>query len=541
MDQAIQTLKNIGVVRLAIIASVIVAMGSGLHYLTSRVGQPEMVLLYANLDASDAGKIMSRLETMGVDAEIRGGGTEVYAPASKISRLRMDLAEAGLPRGGSIGYEIFDKSEAIGTSGFVQDINHLRALEGEIARTITTLAQVDSARVHLVLPRREIFSKDRQEPSAAIVLTLKGPGSLNQNKVQSIRHLVASAVPGLTPERVSIVDDRGNLLARGDDNVDLLSAANVEEMRIGYENRLSHTIESLVGKHVGADKVRADVAVDVDFDRLTENSEEFNPDQQVIRSSQSVEEGEKSADSSAGAAATTVANQAPGGAAGGAGAGSSSNRKEQTVNYEISKKVKTYVKESGAIKRISVAVLVDGNYKGEGDKKTYEPRPKEELEQITKLVQNAIGYKKDRGDSVEVINMQFAEGTKEGATAAAPSLFSFSQPDIVRLIESLIIGVMGLLMLLMVVKPLLVRILEQIQAQKNVTLPTPSTPSTAAQGSNVLPIPQPQAMPSPEGSAQAQLSGPNLGQERPMQNLSDIVEAQPEESADVVRQWIQEK
>jgi len=540
VDQAIQTLKNIGVVRLAIIASVIVAMGSGLHYLTSRVGQPEMVLLYANLDASDAGKIMSRLETMGVDAEIRGGGTEVYAPASKISRLRMDLAEAGLPRGGSIGYEIFDKSEAIGTSGFVQDINHLRALEGEIARTITTLAQVDSARVHLVLPRREIFSKDRQEPSAAIVLTLKGPGSLNQNKVQSIRHLVASAVPGLTPERVSIVDDRGNLLARGDDNVDLLSAANVEEMRIGYENRLSHTIESLVGKHVGADKVRADVAVDVDFDRLTENSEEFNPDQQVIRSSQSVEEGEKSAEST-GAAATTVANQAPGGAAGGAGGGSSSNRKEQTVNYEISKKVKTYVKESGAIKRISVAVLVDGNYKGEGDKKTYEPRPKEELEQITKLVQNAIGFKKDRGDSVEVINMQFAEGSKEGATAAAPSLFSFSQPDIVRLIESLIIGVMGLLMLLMVVKPLLVRILEQIQAQKNVTLPTPSTPSTAAQGSNVLPIPQPQAMQSPEGSAQAQLSGPNLGQERPMQNLSDIVEAQPEESADVVRQWIQEK
>lgn len=549
MNPLIETLKNFGLARMAILAAVIIGLGGGLHYLTGRVAQPEMALLYANLDLADAGKIVSKIENMGIEADIRGGGTQIFVPSSKVARLRMDLAESGLPRGGSIGYEIFDRDDIIGTSGFVQDINHLRALEGELARTISSLAQVDTARVHLVLPRRELFSRDRQEPSASIMLTLQTPGKLAQSRVQAIQHLVASAVPGLAPERVSIVDDRGTLLARGDNNTDILAAATLDEKRLAYESRLSQTIETLVEKRVGPGKVRAEVSVDMDFDRITENSEEYNPDGQVIRSSQVVEEGENS--SEAGGGATSVAGQVPNAGTGATSSGgqSSTNRKEQTLNYEISKKIRTHVKEIGTVKKMNVAVMVDGNYTGKTPaEKKYEPRSKEEMTQLKTLIQNAVGFDEKRGDKVEVLNMQFAEMSTEGSTPESATFLGLSKPDVVRLIEGSIVALISLLVLLMVVKPLVIKILESLQP----VAPLPSATETTAlvaqavqaqTNTNEPPAPALPEVPTGPTDIEKMLNIQQIeGQirESSVKQIAAIVDNKPQEAVAVVREWMQQ-
>src|SRR5690606_23559620 len=179
-------------------------------YLASRLDSPDMALLYADLDTKDSSQIVAKLDTLAVPYELRANGTQILVPADRALRLRMSLAEEGLPSGGSVGYEIFDKSEGLGASNFVQNINLLRALEGELARTIGSMAQIRSARVHLVLPKRELFSRDQLQPSASIAVSTSGPGQLSKTEVAAIQHLVAAAVPGLKPQRISIVDDQGN-------------------------------------------------------------------------------------------------------------------------------------------------------------------------------------------------------------------------------------------------------------------------------------------------------------------------------------------
>ncbi len=550
MDQLIEMIKNFGLARLVILASVILGVGGGLHFLTSRIAQPEMALLYSNLDMADAGKIVSRVESLNIPVDLRGGGTEVYVPTGHVARLRMELAEMGLPRGGSIGYEIFDKTDALGTSGFVQDVNLLRALEGEIARTISSISQVESARVHLVLPKRELFSREHQDPSASILLKLYGTSKLPSHRVQSIQHLVASAVPGLNPDRVSIVDDRGNLLASGEGQNAMKTASNLDEVKVGYETRLSSMIESLLEYHVGKGKVRAEVTLDMDFDRVTENSEEFNPDGQVIRSTQVVEEGENA--SEAAAQATTAANTVPQGqGAGQEGGKSSSNRREETTNYEISKKMITHIKESGVIKRLSVAVLVAGKEAPgkPGETPKFEARPKEELDQLTKLIQNAVGYNKDRGDSVEIVNMPFVNEKPEGTSAEEASLLGLTRPDIVRLIEGSIIGFVSLLILFMVVKPLLLKVLEGLRPVVPVTMtPIPANTSKGTKDESDV-------MTDMKGNPA--LAGPDINaaiekmidihrvegqvRESSLKTITNIIESKPDETVAMIRQWMHEK
>ena len=556
MDQLIQTLRNFGAVKMIIAAAMIIGVGSGVHYLVGRAGNPELALLYSNLDLADAGKIVSKVESMGIEAEIRGGGTEVYVPSSKVARLRMEMAEAGLPRGGSLGYEIFDRDETLGTSSFVQDINRLRALEGEIGRSIGSIAQVSSARVHLVLPRRELFSRERQEPSASIVLSLNGPGRLNNNRVQAIQHMVAAAVPGLSPEKVSIVDDRGNLLARGDNNTDILSAGNLEEMRIAYENRLSRIVEGLVSKNVGPDKVRAEVSATMNFDRIEEQTEEYDPDGQVVRSTQTVSEKEASSEPVAGNA--NVEAELPGGAGAGGTGQSSSDRTEETVNYEITKTIKNHTREIGAVQKLSVAVMVDGSYTPaatEGGAPTYVARTQEELDKIKTLVKNAIGFNEERGDTVEVINMQFAQIEPQGTVAEAPSLFSLTQPDIVRLVEAFIVGLMGLLMLLMVVKPILIRILEGAPQSQPSLEPAmagvpANTPEPPAQNTNddssAEPETNQQNLPAAPKNSQMdkmlslqQVEGEV--RESSVRQISALIEEKPSDAVNVVRDWMTEE
>ncbi|MCH7898385.1 MAG: flagellar M-ring protein FliF [Proteobacteria bacterium] len=294
-----QTLQGLGAPRVLVLLVVSASVLGLLGYFGVRLSEPPMTILYGDIDPSDAGQIVTKLEAMGVPYELRGGGTQIFVPTDRALRLRMAMAEEGLPSGGSIGYEVFDRSNSLGSTRSMQNINLLRALEGELARTIRSLSQITGARVHLVMPKRELFSRDTIDPSASIVIEMAGGNRLAKAQVLAIRHLVASAVPGLKPAQISIIDSRGNLLARGGDGEDdgVMAAVASQDYRQALENRLKRVIEELLEQSVGIGKVRAEVSAEIDFDRITISSEIFDPESQVVRSSQLIEESSDSTES----------------------------------------------------------------------------------------------------------------------------------------------------------------------------------------------------------------------------------------------------
>lgn len=543
------TLRTLGPSRLAPIGIVMVGVLAFFMYMASRFSTPNMAMLYNDLDVKDSGQIIQKLESMGVPVQIRGDGTAIMVPADQVARLRMTLAQDGLPRGGNLGYEIFDKSDGLATSSFVQNVNLVRALEGELSRTIGSLGPVRSARVHLVLPQRDVFSRQRQEPSASIVLQMRS-GRLDRSQVAAIQHLVAAAVPGLKTNNVSIIDDQGSLLARGGDDGSTMGASNAEEMRIATERRMVQEIESLLEKSVGPGRVRAEVTVDMNFDRITQSSETFDPEKSVIRSSQTVTESANSNEAGGGGASVSVANALPdsGESSGGGGGGNSNQneRTEETTNFEVSKTVTQKVSESGEIKRLSVAVLVDGTYTTDAEgKQTYAARSEESLKQLETLVKTAIGYEEDRGDTVQVVNMQFVNpaeavgGTEAGSGPGG--IMGFSNAEIMRLAETLILGLIGILALLLVVRPMMRSLAGGPSAGNavggrsgggNLALPAPGG------GDGQLALPEPEVGNSEfeEMINMRQIEGRIKASS--LKRISEIVEKHPEETLSIVRTWL---
>ena len=527
--------------RLAVMGAVVMGMVGFFVFLATRLATPSMVLLYGDLATSDSAQIVSKLEAMKVPFELKQNGSQIMVPGDKALRLRLSLADQGLPSGGSIGYEIFNDQKTIGTTNFVQNVNLVRALEGELARTIQTLGVVKTARVHLVLPRRELFSRDKQQPSASITLSMSGATRLEKEQIAAVQHLVAAAVPGLVPARVSIIDNKGKLLARGfeEDGGDTM-AAKAEERRRMFENRMGRTIEELLEKTVGAGKVRAEVKADMDFDRVSTTDERFDPDGQVVRSTQSVEESNTSRDAE-GQQPVSVGTNLPD--AGGAGESASSvaaqNRTEETVNFEVSKKITNHVREAGVVRRLSVAVLIDGvRGKDANGEPTYTPRSEAEMELLATLVRGAIGFNADRGDTVEVINMEYAEHVAE--EVALELFFGLDKNDLLRMAEVLVLSIVAILVILLVIRPLVSRAFESI-------------PSAAAAGERLL---ADQA-----AAAAAALTAPGMPSEpeaeeeqfeelididrvegrvraSAVKKVGEIVEKHPEEALSIVRSWM---
>lgn len=571
MNALIDTIRGLGPARLAMMVAVAAASLAFFIYLTGRLATPDMALLYGDLEAQDSGQIVAQLEQSGVPFKVSPDGSRVFVAAEQVGRMRVAMAEQGLPSGGSIGYEIFDRSEGLGTTGFVQNINHLRALEGEISRTIRSISQIERARVHLVLPKRELFSRERAEASASIVVTLRGSNRLSHQQVGSIQHLVAAAVQGLQPNNVSIVDSSGALLARGtgDDEITGLST-NADEMRHSYETRLARTIEELLERSVGPGNVRAEVSAEMDFDRITENAEIYDPEGQVVRSTQTVEE---SADAKDGQIAepVTVGNNLPDNSLLGNGSGDgsleTSSRVEETVNYEISRTVKTHVRESGLVRNLSIAVLINGIVGvGEDGERTYEARSAEELEQLAALVRSAAGFDEARGDQLEIVNLRFADLEQpDDATIDPFALFGLGQAELLRFVELLVLGVVAVLVLLLVVRPLLGRILDaslssDVPPEHAGLLPDP----TGARPALAAPMPAFQApQMAPALAAPAGLpAAPSLAGLHPasvaedieqmidlskvegrvrassVKKIGEIVEKHPEESVAIVRNWL---
>ncbi len=542
MQGFLEFAKTLGAPRIAAMAAVTIALVGFFAFLILRVTAPQMTPLFTDLSYEDSAAIVKELERQGVNFELRNDGSIVMVPKDRVARLRMSLAGEGLPKGGGIGYEIFDKSDALGTTSFVQNINNLRALEGELARTIRGIDSVVAARVHLVLPERPLFSRDKVEPSASIVL--KVHGTLEPQQVRAIRHLVASAVNGLKPQRVSIVDEAGHLLAdgNGDDGVGEISG---DERRSAFEKRLRDQIDAIVTSVVGPGRARTQVSADFDFNRVTQTSDKYDPEGRVVRSSQTREETSATNEREN---QVTVGNEIPGGGnqrpgqpppEANGGAKDQSRKSEEIVNYEISRTTKTEVIEGARVNRISVAVLVDGTY-GKNDKGdiVYQPRSKEEIDQIAALVRTAIGFDQKRGDQVEVVNLRFAETPATPITEPTGwmAALQLTKDDLMRAIEMTVMGLLGLVVLLMVVRPLVRRVLAP--EQRPLALPAGAGDAQLAEALAAEAAKAAEPSPTAKMIDIAQIQGQVHAQS--VQKVGELADKNPSEAVTIIRQWMSE-
>jgi flagellar M-ring protein FliF len=523
--------------------AVTVALVGFFAFVIMRVTTPQMTTLFTDLSADDSSGIIKDLERQGIPFELRNEGAVIMVPKDRVTRLRMKLAEGGMPKGGGVGYEIFDKSDALGTTSFVQNINHLRALEGELARTIRAIDRIQAARVHLVLPERPLFARETPEPSASIVVRVRG--SLEPQQIRAIRHVVASAVNGLKPQRVSIVDEAGQLLADGA-STDGDSAVG-DERRSAYEKRMRNQIEAIVSSVVGSGRARVQLSADFDYNKITQTSDRFDPEGRVLRSSQTREESSATADNNG---QVTVNNELPGNQGGSNNAATprdQSKKSEETNNYEISRTTKTEVTEAGRVNRISVAVLVDGSYsRSEKGEMVYQDRGKEQLDRIAALVRSAIGFDQKRGDQVEVVNLRFAEAPSVPPVAEPTGLLGmlqFTKDDVMYGIELAVMMLLGLVVLFMVIRPLVKRILAAeiipalTGASTAVALAAGSAQGGAETGGSGQPL-----LPNTTTTQLidvAQVQGQVHAQA--VHRVGELAERNPNETASIVRQWLGEQ
>jgi flagellar M-ring protein FliF len=533
-------LKGLGPGRLAALAAVGVFMLGLLAVLALRggAGGGQMALLYADLDTREASQIADQLDRAHIAHQEGPQGDRVLVPATDVARARMLLAKAGLPTGGSIGYEIFDRGDGLTASQFQEHINETRALEGEIARSIRMIDGVRAARVHLVLPRREPFARESQPAQASVMLTMAGAGRLDPQAVQAVLNLVAAAVPGLTPQAIAVIDSRGRVLARGGAPTDEANAVQTEEeLRRATELRLSRAVEEMLEQSLGAGHVRAEAAVQMRFDRVQETHESYDPDQQVVRSTQSVTEKNRSSE---GEKNVSVQNNLPNADAGQTQSGSEQQRQEETTNYEIGKTVRTLVQQSPQIARISLAVMVDGEARPEakGKAPAWAPRSAEELARIERLVKSAIGFDEKRGDTVTVASMRFLQ---EDAAPEEPKGWTsmLARADLVGLGQSAILAATVLLALLFVLRPMVMRIASAPAAQA----------ALVGEAVAALPGGGPAALPGPDGEAQALLADESMidvarveGKMRAslVRRVAEMIEANPEQSIAIMRGWMAE-
>jgi len=537
----LELIRNIGAARFGVMAGVAAALTAFFLYVAGVVSEPPMTILYAGLEPRDAAAVTAKLDAMSVKYEAKGDGGTILVPNDQVTKLRMELASEHLPSAG-VGYEIFDKSDSFGTTAFVQNINQLRALEGELARSIQTIDGIDEARVHLVIPERQIFARDAQSPSASVILRTRV--SMGHGQVAAIQHLVAAAVAGLDPARVAIVDDRGDLLAGGEEKTGVDAVLdNQENQTTDFEERLRQRVENIVTSVVGPGHVRVQVAADMKYDHINETQESFDPDSKVIRSTQTVEQNASDSNGKDNNA-VSVQSALPGGQQANQNNGSqtksNSDRTEETTNYEISKTVRTSQTDGGDLKRLSVAVVVDGETTTDAaGKDSYRPRTAKEMQQIEALVKSAIGFNQQRGDQVQVTNMEFARIDAGQAVGAPPPFLGLDSGDWFKIIEAGILSLTALLIGLLVVRPLINRMFAPL-SNLSLAPPQPGQPAIAGE----LPAPAKPGEPTPAAISAPKESMIDISRiegqvrESSIRKVGEVVEAHPEEALAIIRTWL---
>lgn len=544
-------LRSLGAARIALLVVSVIMLIGLLSLVVLKTSGPSDSLLYGGLDPQESGHIVERLGQLNEPFDVRGNS--IFVAKARVDELRLKLAAEGYVGSSVEGYEIFDESSGFGTTSLVQNINARRALEGELSRTITSIPAVQSARVHLVLPKRKIFSKENVTPTASVTVNL-GSRVLTEEQVQGITHLVSAAVPNLNPDNVTVVDNRGNLLSSGKKsqaNQMNMQAKIKRQVEAEYEDAIRAMLERVVG--VGRANVK--VTAQMTFDRLEEHTEMFDPQSQVVRSEQRSEDALEAENSSAGGAAGASAN-IPGQEVGAGGSGSRENRTTtaETINYEISKTIKKHVREGGAIERLSVAVLVEGRYVNEAGLMKYVPHSEEDLGKLNRLVKSAIGYSEEREDIVEIVDMSFAQVEEEAQEE--PPLFS--SQDYFQLAEYALMMIAIFLLVFTIIKPLLKATLpgssgnsqvQQAMAAGGAGMPGGPMKATAPPiiGPDGTPVPQADMGGGAGGGLHgiedegtmidlAQVEG--KVRESTINLVHEIIKEHQEESANVLRGWL---
>jgi flagellar M-ring protein FliF len=529
-------LQRFGLGRLAAFAGIGVGIAAALGALFMNMGRPN-ALLYSNLDLKEAGEITRALDQANIRYEAKGDGSTLMVARDEVATTRLLLSGKGLPTAGSVGYEIFDQTGVVGQTDFVQQLNRQRALEGELARTIQGLEGVTSARVHLVLPKKELFEDEIQQASASVSIAV-GAREPTPDQVRAIQNLVAGAVPNMKPDRVTVVDQHAKTLSGGSEG-DAMAA---DGRKSAVEARVAKTVKTLVEGVVGPGKARVNVTADLDLSQVTIQQETFDPDGQVVRSETTSEENANENQPSQSGAVTAAANipGAPPNAEG--NVNSASGRTGTTTNYDISKTVRTEVKEPGQVKRLSVAVAVDGLTAPagkDGKPGAYTARSAAEMQRIEQLVRTAVGFDAQRGDQVTVINVQFPGADTGGGVVTANPLMGFDKNDIMQIVQWVILLIVALLTIFFVVRPLFngsagprTGVTRLVTAADGQQMMLPMDPSTG----DPLALPGPNQSEMEQRIAIAKIEGQVKASS--IKRVAEFVETHPEESVALLRTWL---
>ncbi|MEO1656261.1 MAG: flagellar basal-body MS-ring/collar protein FliF [Pseudomonadota bacterium] len=462
MENLVQRLKDLGANRLMAAGAVGAGVIAALVAIILAFSKPQMAILYTGLSDADAGSVVSELENMDVPVRVSSDGKTIYAPSGRIPRLRMLMAERGMPSGGAVGYELFDDRNNLGLTSFMQDVTKVRALEGELARTIQTLDSIESTRVHLVMAQRDPFSRQTAPPTASVVVRMRGALALDEDQAAAIRHLVASAVPNLNPQKVSVLDARmGAVFA--EESGAMAGAASVNGLQTEIEERLARAAESVLTPHLGPGRVRVRVAADLRTEREVRREELYDPNGTALRSRQIIDETESSSEN-ANEAPVTVEQNLPEADVGNDGANGSAvseiERSEQVVNYEVSSVRSEQVIEPGDIERLSVSVVVDNaRVTDEEGNVTFRPRTDEELAKLTALVRSAVGFNEGRGDVITVENLAFANLDETMPRYAPSTITEVVYRNFSAITQAVALLLIGVAIIFGVVRPVLSRVL----------------------------------------------------------------------------------
>lgn len=401
--------------KIILIAAPILVVG-GLLYLMSSINTTEKSVLYSGLAEQDAGKIIESLKTNQIQYEIKDNGSTIMVDKDLVAETRLSLASQGLPESSVVGYELFDKTN-LGMSEFVQKLNYKRALEGELSKTISALDEVKKARVHIVMPEKALFEKDQKQPTASITLQLKSGRNLNQNTVEGIQTLVAASIEGMSTNNVSIIDHKGKLLSVPDmssNSTAGLTAQQYEQQR-NVEEYLMNKAQSMLDNVLGVGNSSVRLNAELDFTKIEQTKTDFDPDKQIARSEQTIVENNRSVDTSGFSATNNERSQS-----------------NSIINYEIAQNVEVISHSVGNIKRLSVAAILNNVPKvvdSSGQRTvTYQPRPDEEIQKLTDLIKNAVGYNPDRNDQITVTNVMFDTNIEDFETEMVQPLEWYQEP-----------------------------------------------------------------------------------------------------------------
>ena len=552
VEQSTQLVGSISKGRLFSLIAILLVAGIGFGSLIFWNTRPEYQVLFSNLSPEDAGEISNKLKEKKVPYQLTQSGTAVLVPREQVYDTRLSLASEGLPKGGGVGFEVFDRTN-LGTTDFVQKLNYQRALSGELTRTIKQFKEIDQARVHIVTPKDSLFVEEQRKPTASVLVKTRSGMTLGPPQVEGIIHLVASAVEGLEPNNVTVVDQTGKMLSKKNDASPSgqLTTSQLDYQR-NIEEGLKKKIQGMLEGVVGPDKAIARVSADLDFQQVNITEERFDPstvirsEQKTLEKSSSTTGGRTAEDkegfvslklpadaknpsrSNAAAAGKTLSGASAGGSQ------SISERQNETKNYEITKINKQIRGPAGTIKKISTAVIIDGTYKESAGAKgakvrQFVPRPAEEMKNFENMVKKAIGFDENRGDQVEVTSMPFAwsalEDGPRGETGSAWKEY------FQMLFKPLISLVLALLFFLLVIKPMMKKnLFSGFRTEEPVLLEQLRPRTALPPGTEGGEVPQ---------LAQNEETGLPKGMDR--KQIFQSVEEDPTKAADIVKSWLHEK